>query len=55
MTYDDWKLRSDRDDAPQPDVWRCEECGHPKDYCDCRCCYPILPEPSGERRGRARP
>lgn len=38
MTYDDWKLRSDRDDSPGPESRSfCSECGHP-DECDCSCC-----------------
>lgn len=38
MTYDDWKLRSDRDEAPQPDPNPCADCGHPDGWCDCPCC-----------------
>jgi hypothetical protein len=38
MTYDDWKLRSDRDDIPQPERWGyCTECEHYED-CGCPCC-----------------
>lgn len=37
MTYDDWKLRSDRDDAPEPEPasW-CSKCEHHQ--CECPCC-----------------
>lgn len=45
MTYDDWKLRSDRDGHHWSESHCCEFCGHSEDYCDCLCCHPC------ERRG----
>jgi hypothetical protein len=36
MSYDDWKI-TEPPDPYDPPPW-CEECGHPLDYCDCRCC-----------------
>jgi hypothetical protein len=38
MTYDDWKLRSDRDEYPGEEPSRCESCNHYDGYCDCPCC-----------------
>lgn len=39
MTYDEWKLRSDRDESPPdpPPFNPCRTCGHDDD-CDCPCC-----------------
>ena len=39
MTYDDWKLMSDRDAEPQPDAEICFLCNHVVDGCDCPCCH----------------
>lgn len=41
-TYDDWKTRSDRDDAPEPATdWVCVQCKHEGrkgEDCGCPCC-----------------